>query len=152
MRHIVEERIVQADIMSKQLDFYIDTVDVVNEHVLCDKLRLNQILLNLLPDIMRHIVEERGFRPIGMLCGRQSILKVNSLRFQLRLHLLFIINIYKKAHEANRGSILTPGQSAGRMEPSPSCILGKKTVYHIIGLLTGSKDSFGTGKGGQGTA
>ncbi len=45
--------IVQADIMSKQLDFYIDTVDVVNEHVLCDKLRLNQILLNLLSNAMK---------------------------------------------------------------------------------------------------
>ena len=40
--------IVQADISAKQLEFYIDTADVVNEHVLCDKLRLNQILLNLL--------------------------------------------------------------------------------------------------------
>lgn len=45
--------IVQADIMSKQLDFYIDTVDVVNEHVLCDRLRLNQILLNLLSNAMK---------------------------------------------------------------------------------------------------
>ncbi|MDE7311499.1 MAG: response regulator [Eubacterium sp.] len=45
--------IVQADLMSKQLDFYIDTVDVVNEHVLCDKLRLNQALLNLLSNAMK---------------------------------------------------------------------------------------------------
>ncbi|MEY8427286.1 response regulator [Lachnospiraceae bacterium 46-15] len=45
--------IVQADIMSKQLDFYIDTVDVVNEYVLCDRLRLNQILLNLLSNAMK---------------------------------------------------------------------------------------------------
>ena len=45
--------IVQADIMSKQLDFYIDTVDVVNENVLCDRLRLNQILLNLLSNAMK---------------------------------------------------------------------------------------------------
>ncbi len=45
--------IVQSDIMSKQLDFYIDTLDVVNEHVLCDKLRLNQILLNLLSNAMK---------------------------------------------------------------------------------------------------
>ena len=45
--------IVQADIMSKQLDFYIDTVDVVNENVLCDRLRLNQVLLNLLSNAMK---------------------------------------------------------------------------------------------------
>ncbi|MCI8950554.1 MAG: response regulator [Lachnospiraceae bacterium] len=45
--------IVQADIASKQLDFYIDTDDVVNEHVFCDKLRLNQVLLNLLSNAMK---------------------------------------------------------------------------------------------------
>lgn len=45
--------IVQADITSKQLEFYIDTADVINEHVLCDKLRLNQVLLNLLSNAMK---------------------------------------------------------------------------------------------------
>ncbi len=45
--------IVQADITSKQLEFSIDTVDVVNEHVLCDRLRLNQVLLNLLSNAMK---------------------------------------------------------------------------------------------------
>ncbi len=45
--------IVQADITSKQLEFYIDTADVVNENILCDKLRLNQVLLNLLSNAMK---------------------------------------------------------------------------------------------------
>ncbi len=45
--------IVQSDITSKQLEFYIDTADVVNENVLCDKLRLNQVLLNLLSNAMK---------------------------------------------------------------------------------------------------
>ena len=45
--------IVQSDIASKQLEFYIDTADVVNENVLCDKLRLNQVLLNLLSNAMK---------------------------------------------------------------------------------------------------
>ena len=45
--------IVQADITSRQLEFYIDTVDVVNENVLCDRLRLNQVLLNLLSNAMK---------------------------------------------------------------------------------------------------
>ncbi|MCI8417587.1 MAG: response regulator [Lachnospiraceae bacterium] len=45
--------IVQADVTAKQLEFYIDTADVVNEHVLCDKLRLNQVLLNLLSNAMK---------------------------------------------------------------------------------------------------
>ena len=45
--------IVQSDIAARQLEFYIDTADVVNEHVLCDKLRLNQVLLNLLSNAMK---------------------------------------------------------------------------------------------------
>lgn len=45
--------IVQADVTAKQLEFYIDTADVVNENVLCDKLRLNQVLLNLLSNAMK---------------------------------------------------------------------------------------------------
>ncbi|MDE7286469.1 MAG: response regulator, partial [Lachnospiraceae bacterium] len=45
--------IVQSEIASKQLDFYIDTADVVNENILCDKLRLNQILINLLSNAMK---------------------------------------------------------------------------------------------------
>ena len=45
--------IVQTDIALKQLEFYIDTEDVVNEHILCDKLRLNQVLLNLVSNAMK---------------------------------------------------------------------------------------------------
>ena len=40
--------IIQPTVASKQLDFLIDTVDVVDEDVYADKLRLTQILLNIL--------------------------------------------------------------------------------------------------------
>lgn len=40
--------IIQPTIASKQLDFLIDTVDVVDEDVIADKLRLTQVLLNIL--------------------------------------------------------------------------------------------------------
>ncbi|MBD5154175.1 MAG: response regulator [Oscillibacter sp.] len=46
--------IVQADVKSKQLEFYIDTLDVVNENIICDKLRLNQVLLNILSNAMKY--------------------------------------------------------------------------------------------------
>ena len=38
---------------AKQLDFYIDTIDVLDEDVYCDKLHLNQVLLNLLSNAMK---------------------------------------------------------------------------------------------------
>ena len=40
--------IVQPNISSKQLDFLIDTVDVRDEDIIADKLRLTQVLLNIL--------------------------------------------------------------------------------------------------------
>ncbi len=39
--------IIQSDIHAKRMELFIDTVDVTDEEVYCDKLRLNQILLNL---------------------------------------------------------------------------------------------------------
>ena len=38
---------------SKQLDFYIDTIDVVDEDIYCDKLHLNQVLLNLFSNAIK---------------------------------------------------------------------------------------------------
>ena len=46
--------ILQSDIKAKRLDFFIDTVDVVNEDVVCDKLRLNQVLLNCMSNSMKY--------------------------------------------------------------------------------------------------
>ena len=40
--------IIQPTITSKQLDFLIDTVDVMDEDIIADKLRLTQVLLNIL--------------------------------------------------------------------------------------------------------
>lgn len=46
--------IVQADVHAKQLELYIDTVDVIDEEIFCDKLRLNQVLLNLLSNCIKY--------------------------------------------------------------------------------------------------
>ncbi|MCF0202388.1 MAG: response regulator [Bacteroidaceae bacterium] len=47
------KNIVQADIKKKQLNMFFDTVDVRDETVMCDKLRLNQILLNILSNAIK---------------------------------------------------------------------------------------------------
>lgn len=46
--------IFQADVRAKQLDFQIDTLNVVNENIFCDRLRLNQVLLNILSNAMKY--------------------------------------------------------------------------------------------------
>ena len=45
---------VQADVHAKQLELYMDVVDVVNEDICCDRLRLNQVLLNLLSNSIKY--------------------------------------------------------------------------------------------------
>ncbi len=46
--------IMQADIHSKQLDFYIDIMGVTDEDIYCDKLRLNQVLLNIISNAVKY--------------------------------------------------------------------------------------------------
>ena len=45
--------ILQSDIKAKRLNLYIDTVDVEHENIVCDKLRLNQVLLNIMSNAMK---------------------------------------------------------------------------------------------------
>lgn len=46
--------IIQADIHSKQLELYMDAIDVQHENIYCDRLRLNQVLLNLLNNAVKY--------------------------------------------------------------------------------------------------
>jgi len=48
------QNILQADVHAKQLELYIDAVDVIDEDIYCDKLRLNQVLLNLLSNSVKY--------------------------------------------------------------------------------------------------
>ena len=45
--------IIQTQMDSKQLNFFMDTVDVVDEEIYCDKLHVNQVLLNLLSNAIK---------------------------------------------------------------------------------------------------
>ena len=45
--------IISGQIHAKQLELYMDAMDVTNEDVYCDKTRLNQVLLNLLSNAIK---------------------------------------------------------------------------------------------------
>lgn len=45
--------IIQSNISSKQQDLFIDTQDILNEDIITDKLRLNQILLNIVSNAIK---------------------------------------------------------------------------------------------------
>ena len=46
--------ILQADINSKRLNFLVDIIDVVDEDIICDRLRLNQVLLNCMSNAVKY--------------------------------------------------------------------------------------------------
>ncbi len=55
LREIMQgiDDIVQADVENKNLDFLIEMINVVDVKVYCDKLRINQILLNLISNAIK---------------------------------------------------------------------------------------------------
>ncbi len=45
---------IQGQVLAKQQNLYIDTLDVVNEDIVTDKLRLNQVLLNIVSNAIKY--------------------------------------------------------------------------------------------------
>ncbi len=46
--------ILYTEISAKQLDLSVELTDIVNEEIICDKLRLNQVLLNLVSNAVKY--------------------------------------------------------------------------------------------------
>ncbi len=134
--------IIQADIHAKQLEFYIDAVDVVNEEICCDKLRLNQLLLNLLSNSVKYtpaggIVSMRIVEKPGAPAG------YGSYEFYIRdtgigMSPEFVSRIFEP-FERERNSTISGIQGTG---------LGMAITKNIVDMMNGTisvKSEQGTG-------
>lgn len=74
--------ITQSGIAAKNIDFFVDAFDVKDEFVVCDKLRINQVLLNVLSNAIKYTpargmvsfkVSELAVKPDGYATYRFSV-------------------------------------------------------------------------------
>ncbi len=124
--------IVQADIRAKQLDLYIDTVDVIDEDIYCDKLRLNQVLLNLLSNSIKYTpaggivsvrISERPGAPAGY-ANYEFCIKDTGIGMSPE----FVAHIFEP-FERERNSTISDIQGTG---------LGMAITKNIVDMMNGS--------------
>ena len=124
--------IVQADIHAKQLELHIDAVDVIHEEVCCDKLRLNQMLLNLMSNAIKYTpsggkvtmrLTERAGAPAGFASYEFSIRDTG-----IGMSEEFVSRIFEP-FERERNSTISGIQGTG---------LGMAITKNIVDLMHGS--------------
>ena len=124
--------IIQADIQAKQLEFFIDTVNVLDEDVYCDKLRLNQVLLNLLSNAIKYTgaggtvsmrIAQRPGAPEGSATYEFSIKDTG-----IGMSEEFVAHIFEP-FERERNSTISGIQGTG---------LGMAITKHIVDMMNGA--------------
>ncbi len=124
--------ILLADIHAKQLELYIDAVDIVNEEIYCDKLRLNQVLLNLLGNAVKYtkaggiitlrIIQKPG-APSGY-AAYEFIIKDTGIGMSKE----FVSNIFEP-FEREKSSTISGIQGTG---------LGMAITKNIVDIMNGT--------------
>ncbi|MCM1046426.1 MAG: response regulator [Candidatus Gastranaerophilales bacterium] len=126
--------ILQADIHAKQLELHIDTVDVVDEDIYCDKLRLNQVLLNLLSNSVKYTgaggvismrITEKAGAPAGY-ANYEFFIKDNGIGMSKE----FVDHIFEPFERENNSTI-SGIQGTG---------LGMAITKNIVDMMNGSID------------
>ena len=124
--------IIQADVHSKQLELYMDAMDVQNEDIYCDGLRLNQVLLNLLSNAVKYtgaggkvaikVVEIAG-APAGY-----ANFEIRIMDTGIGMSEEFVSHIFEP-FERERNSTISGIQGTG---------LGMSITKNIVDLMNGS--------------
>ncbi len=123
---------IQTDIHAKQLDLYIDAVDVVDEEIFCDKLRLNQVLLNLVSNSIKYTgaggsvtirITERAGAPAGY-ASYEFLVKDTGIGMSQE----FVSHIFEP-FERERNSTISGIQGTG---------LGMAITKNIVDMMNGT--------------
>lgn len=126
--------ILQSDIRAKQLELYMDAVDVTNEEIFCDKLRLNQVLLNLLSNSVKYTpaggiisirVTEKPGAPTGY-ANYEFIVKDNGIGMSKE----FVSHIFEP-FEREKTTTISGIEGAG---------LGMAITKNIVDMMNGTID------------
>ena len=124
--------ILQANVQAKNLTLEIDTVDLLHTNIYCDKVRLNQVLLNLLSNSVKYTeaggminlrLQEKTGAPEGYGCYEFSI-KDNGMGMSRE----FVERIFEP-FERERNSTISKIQGTG---------LGMAITKNIVDLMNGS--------------
>ncbi|MCI8306763.1 MAG: response regulator [Lachnospiraceae bacterium] len=124
--------ILQSDIHAKQLELHIDTVDVLDEDIYCDKLRLNQVLLNLLSNSVKYTsaggtismrITEKAGAPDGF-ANYEFIIKDNGIGMSRE----FVEHIFEP-FEREKNSTISGIQGTG---------LGMAITKNIVDMMNGT--------------
>lgn len=124
--------IVQADIHAKQLELYMDAIDVRNENIYCDRLRLNQVLLNLLSNSVKY-TETGGIVSLKVVEKPGAPAGYANYEFHIRdtgigMSEEFIAHIFEP-FERERNSTISGIQGTG---------LGMAITKNIVDLMNGT--------------
>ncbi len=123
--------ILQSDIHAKRLDLYMDAVDVMHEEICCDKLRLNQVLLNLLGNSVKYtgaggIISMRITEKPGSAEGRADyVFTIRDNGFGMSEE--FVAHIFEP-FEREKNSTISGIQGTG---------LGMAITKNIVDLMNG---------------
>ncbi len=135
---------IQGQVAAKQQNLYIDTLDVVHEDIITDKLRLNQILLNLVSNSIKYtaVGGDISIRVNELPCGKEGF---TTYRFSVKDNGIGMSEEFKSivfdAFSRERSSTISGVQGTG---------LGMSITKNIVDMMNGTIEvESETGKGSE---
>ena len=124
--------ITQGEVHAKQIDLYMDAVDIRHEQIFCDRLRLNQVLLNLLGNAIKY-TGTGGMVSLKVIEKTESLTGYANYEFHIKdtgigMSEEFVERIFEP-FERERNSTISGIQGTG---------LGMAITKNIVDMMNGS--------------